>query len=231
MDELRMVRREDGAIILANELGEEYRLAIDDVVASEIRQLSKRPAGPSSVRPREIQALLRAGKSRAEVADELGQEVGVGEPGEVLYRSPQLAVGYWDNPEATAEAFRDGWFHSGDLVTRDAEGYLTVVDRIKDVINTGGILVASREVEDAVYTHPAVAEVAVIGTPHEKWIEAVTAVVVLRDDAEDVTAEQIIAHVRERLAPFKVPKEVRFVDVLPRNQSGKLLKRELREDG
>ena len=168
---------------------------------------------------------------QTKVADELGQEVGVGEPGEVLYRSPQLAVGYWDNPEATAEAFRDGWFHSGDLVTRDAEGYLTVVDRIKDVINTGGILVASREVEDAVYTHPAVAEVAVIGTPHEKWIEAVTAVVVLRDDAEDVTAEQIIAHVRERLAPFKVPKEVRFVDVLPRNQSGKLLKRELREDG
>ena len=96
----------------------------------------------------------------------------------MLYRSPQLCTGYWDNQEATAEAFRDGWFHSGDLVRRDAEGYITVVDRIKDVINTGGVLVASREVEDALYTHPAVAEVAVIATPDERWIEAVTAVVV-----------------------------------------------------
>ncbi|MGW0019814.1 acyl-CoA synthetase [Rhodococcus sp. NPDC003382] len=161
------------------------------------------------------------------VVDADGNDVPDGEPGEILYRSPQLCLGYWDNPEATAEAFRDGWFHSGDLVTRDAEGYITVVDRIKDVINTGGILVASREVEDALYTHPAVAEVAVIGTPDEKWIEAVTAVVVLKDGHE-VAESDLIVHVKERLAPFKVPKIVRFVDTLPRNQSGKLLKRELR---
>ncbi|OLL19310.1 MULTISPECIES: acyl-CoA synthetase [unclassified Rhodococcus (in: high G+C Gram-positive bacteria)] len=161
------------------------------------------------------------------VVDADGNDVPDGESGEVLYRSPQLCLGYWDNPEATAEAFRDGWFHSGDLVTRDPEGYITVVDRIKDVINTGGILVASREVEDALYTHEAVAEVAVIGTPDEKWIEAVTAVVVLRDGA-DVDERELIDHVKQRLAPFKVPKLVRFVDTLPRNQSGKLLKRELR---
>ncbi|ANZ23425.1 acyl-CoA synthetase [Rhodococcus sp. WB1] len=161
------------------------------------------------------------------VVDADGNDVPDGESGEVLYRSPQLCLGYWENPEATAEAFRDGWFHSGDLVTRDAEGYITVVDRIKDVINTGGILVASREVEDALYTHEAVAEVAVIGTPDEKWIEAVTAVVVLRDGA-DVDERDLIDHVKQRLAPFKVPKLVRFVDTLPRNQSGKLLKRELR---
>ncbi|NGP08840.1 acyl-CoA synthetase [Rhodococcus sp. 14C212] len=161
------------------------------------------------------------------VVDADGNDVPDGESGEVLYRSPQLCLGYWDNPEATAEAFRDGWFHSGDLVTRDAEGYITVVDRIKDVINTGGILVASREVEDALYTHEAVAEVAVIGTPDEKWIEAVTAVVVLRDGA-DIDERELIDHVKQRLAPFKVPKLVRFVDTLPRNQSGKLLKRELR---
>ncbi|MFE2119223.1 acyl-CoA synthetase [Rhodococcus aetherivorans] len=161
------------------------------------------------------------------VVDADGNDVPDGESGEVLYRSPQLCLGYWENPEATAEAFRDGWFHSGDLVTRDAEGYITVVDRIKDVINTGGILVASREVEDALYTHEAVAEVAVIGTPDEKWIEAVTAVVVLRDGA-DVDERELIDHVKQRLAPFKVPKLVRFVDTLPRNQSGKLLKRELR---
>ncbi|WP_030513694.1 acyl-CoA synthetase [Nocardia sp. NRRL WC-3656] len=162
------------------------------------------------------------------VVDPDGNDVGPGEPGEVLYRSPQLCRGYWDNPEATAEAFRDGWFHSGDLVTRDADGYITVVDRIRDVINTGGILVASREVEDALYTHPAVAEVAVIGTPDEKWIEAVTAVVVLHEGRE-TTADALIAHVKELIAPFKVPKNIRFAESLPRNQSGKLLKRELRE--
>ncbi|MDQ1179124.1 fatty acyl-CoA synthetase [Rhodococcus sp. SORGH_AS_0301] len=156
-----------------------------------------------------------------------GEDVADGEPGEILYRSPQLCDGYWENPDATAEAFRDGWFHSGDLVTRDAEGFVTVVDRIKDVINTGGILVASREVEDAIYTHPAVAEVAVIGVPDEKWIEAITAVVTVKD-GRAVTAEEIIAHVSGRIAPFKIPKQVRFMDELPRNQSGKLLKRALR---
>ena len=148
-------------------------------------------------------------------------------PGELLYRSPQLCVGYWDDA-ATAEAFRDGWFHSGDLVRRDAGGYVTVVDRIKDVINTGGVLVASREVEDALYTHPAVAEVAVVATPDERWIEAVTAVVVLRRDQKADEAE-LIAHARTTLAPFKVPKRVHFVAELPRNQSGKLLKRVLRD--
>lgn len=161
------------------------------------------------------------------VVDADGNDVPVGEPGEILYRSPQLCQGYWDNPTATEETFRDGWFHSGDLVTRDEEGYVTVVDRIKDVINTGGILVASREVEDAIYTHDAVAEVAVIGTPDDKWIEAITAVVVLRAEAV-VTEAELIDHVKQRLAPFKVPKLVKFVEELPRNQSGKLLKRELR---
>lgn len=164
------------------------------------------------------------------VVDAEGRDVPVGEPGEILYRSPQLCEGYWEDEAATAEAFRDGWFHSGDLVTRDAEGFITVVDRIKDVINTGGILVASREVEDALYTHDAVAEVAVVGMPDEKWIEAITAFVVVKDGAA-VDADELIAHVRERLAAFKVPKRVVFVDALPRNQSGKLLKRELRARG
>lgn len=162
------------------------------------------------------------------VVDAEGKDVGPDEPGEVLYRSPQLCSGYWRDEAATAEAFRDGWFHSGDLVRRDAQGYLTVVDRIKDVINTGGVLVASREVEDALYTHPAVAEVAVIATPDERWIETVTAVVVLRPDAAADEAE-LIAHARTTLAPFKVPKRVHFADELPRNQSGKLLKRVLRD--
>lgn len=163
----------------------------------------------------------------ARVVDTNGSDVAAGEQGEICYRSPQLCTGYWENPEATAEAFAGGWFHSGDLVTRDDQGYITVVDRIKDVINTGGVLVASREVEDAIYEHPAVAEVAVIGLPDEKWIEAITAVVVLRE-GDQASADELINFVGERIAPFKVPKKVTFVDELPRNQSGKLLKRELR---
>jgi fatty-acyl-CoA synthase len=162
----------------------------------------------------------------ARVVDEDGEEVPDGTPGEVVYRSPQLCEGYWDKPEETAAAFRDGWFHSGDLVVRDADGYYTVVDRVKDVINSGGVLIASRQVEDALYTHAAVAEAAVVGLPDERWIEAVTAVVVPRGE---VTEAELIAHAREKLAHFKAPKRVVFVDELPRNASGKILKRELRD--
>ncbi|MGW2691508.1 acyl-CoA synthetase [Streptomyces sp. NPDC001296] len=162
----------------------------------------------------------------AKLVDESGNDVPDGERGEIVYRSPQLCEGYWDKPEETAEAFRDGWFHSGDLAVRDADGYFTIVDRVKDVINSGGVLIASRQVEDALYTHERVAEVAVIGLPDERWIEAVTAVVVPRGE---VTESELLAHVRERLAPFKAPKRVLFVDELPRNASGKILKRALRE--
>ncbi|MEV8016023.1 acyl-CoA synthetase [Streptomyces sp. NPDC086554] len=162
----------------------------------------------------------------ARVVDERGQEVPDGTQGEVVYRSPQLCEGYWDKPEETKEAFRDGWFHSGDLVVRDEEGYFTVVDRVKDVINSGGVLVASRQVEDALYTHERVAETAVIGLPDERWIEAVTAVVVRNGE---VTEDELIAHAREKLAHFKAPKRILFVDELPRNASGKILKRELRD--
>lgn len=116
----------------------------------------------------------------------------------------------------TARAFEGSWFHSGDIATIDDEGYLTIVDRAKDLINTGGIPVASREVEEVLFTHPAVAKVAVIATPHPKWIEAVTAVVVLREGAGTSVGEHVkqdlIAHARERLAPFKVPKRVFLVE-------------------
>ncbi|MFI1725333.1 acyl-CoA synthetase [Streptomyces sp. NPDC020489] len=162
----------------------------------------------------------------ARVVDEDGKDVPDGTPGEIVYRSPQLCEGYWDKPEETAEAFRDGWFHSGDLAVRDAHGYFTIVDRVKDVINSGGVLVASRQVEDALYTHEAVAEVAVIGLPDERWVEAVTAVVVPRGEVGEA---ELIDHAREKLAHFKAPKRVLFVDELPRNASGKILKRELRD--
>jgi fatty-acyl-CoA synthase len=151
-----------------------------------------------------------------------------GTQGEIVHRSPQLLAGYWDKPKETEEAFEGGWFHSGDVGVMDEAGYLTIVDRIKDVIKTGGIQVASREVEEALFTHPAVSEVAVIALPDPKWVEAVTAVVVLRR-GETTGEADLIEHARRTLAPFKLPKRVFFVEALPRNTAGKLLKRELRK--
>jgi len=162
------------------------------------------------------------------VDPETGEAVGPGTPGEVQYRSPQLFSGYWNKPDQTREAFMGGWFRSGDLVVIDEDGYIEVVDRIKDVINTGGVLVASREVEDAIYRHEAVAEVAVVGRPHDKWIEQVTAVIVLKDGQDHITGDEIRDFTRQYLARHKVPGHIEFVKELPRNQSGKLLKRELK---
>ncbi|WP_133489869.1 fatty acyl-CoA synthetase [Alcanivorax sp. 24] len=151
-----------------------------------------------------------------------------GEQGEIVHRSPHLMVAYWDKPEETEEAFKGGWFHSGDLAYQDEQGYLYIVDRIKDVVNTGGVLVASRDVEEALYGHESVAEVAVIGVPHEKWIESIVAVVVVKE-GKAADAAALIDHARQHLAPFKVPKAVHFVEALPKNTAGKLLKRTLRE--
>ena len=150
-----------------------------------------------------------------------------GEVGEIVHRSPQLLEGYHEDPERTAAAFEGGWFHSGDLATIDEEGYITVVDRKKDMIKTGGENVASREVEEKIYTHPDVSEVAVIGLPDSYWVEAVTAVVVVKP-GRHLDEAAVIAHCKPLMAPFKVPKRVEFVVSLPKNPSGKLLKRELR---
>ena len=161
------------------------------------------------------------------VVDDLGRDVAVGETGEVVHRSPQLLSGYYNDAERTAAAFAGGWFHSGDLARIDEEGYLTIVDRKKDMIKTGGENVASREVEEAIYRLDGIAEVAVIGLPDPIWIESVTAVVVPRS-GHVLSPGTVIAHCRELLAAFKVPKQVIFVEALPKNPSGKLLKRELR---
>lgn len=162
------------------------------------------------------------------VVDEEGNPVPVGEVGEIVHRSPQLTLGYWEAPEQTAEAFRGGWFHSGDLGVFDEEGRLRIVDRSKDMINTGGENVASREVEEALYEHDAIAECAVFATPHPKWVETVTAAVVFTAESS-ATPDELRAHTRERLAPFKVPTVVHVVTALPKNPSGKILKRALRE--
>ena len=162
------------------------------------------------------------------VVDPDMNDVPPGTHGEIVHRSPHLLTGYWDKPAETAEAFAGGWFHSGDVGYFDEEGYLYIVDRIRDVINTGGVLVASREVEEILFTHPAVSEVAVVGLPDDKWIEAVTAFVVLRP-GQTTDEAALVTLARAHLAPYKLPKKVVFVDNLPRNTAGKLLKRELRK--
>jgi fatty-acyl-CoA synthase len=161
------------------------------------------------------------------VVDDEGNQVAPGEIGEIVHRSPQATLGYYRDPEKTAEAFRGGWFHSGDLGFFTADGYLSVVDRKKDMIKTGGENVASREVEETIYELDGVAEVAVFGIPHPTWVEAVAAVVVLKPDAA-ADEKSVIAHCRERIAGYKSPKYVVFADELPKNPSGKILKRELR---
>jgi fatty-acyl-CoA synthase len=162
------------------------------------------------------------------VVDDDMRDVAPGDVGEVVHRSPQLLQGYYRDEAKTAEAFVGGWFHSGDLATVDQEGYITIVDRKKDMIKSGGENVASREVEEVIYQHPSVAEVAVIGLPHPVWIEAVAAVVVPRA-GQDLTEDGVISHCRQHLATFKVPKAVVLVETLPKNPSGKILKRSLRD--
>jgi fatty-acyl-CoA synthase len=161
------------------------------------------------------------------VVDEQDRPVPPGTTGEIVHRGPQVMLGYWNDPEKNAAAFRNGWFHSGDLGVFDEEGYLRVLDRKKDMIKSGGENVASREVEEVLYQHPAVAEAAVIGMPDERWIEAVTAAVVLRPGSQ-TTAPALIGFCRARLAGFKTPKKIVILERLPKNASGKILKRELR---
>jgi fatty-acyl-CoA synthase len=156
------------------------------------------------------------------------QPVAPGEVGEIVHRSPHAALGYYRDEQKTAEAFRNGWFHSGDLGVMSEDGYLSVVDRKKDMIKTGGENVASREVEETIYALEGVAEVAVFGISHPHWIEAVTAVIVPKAGVE-LDVEQVRAHAEEHLAPYKRPKYVVVADSLPKNPSGKILKRELRE--
>jgi fatty-acyl-CoA synthase len=157
-----------------------------------------------------------------------GGPVPPGQVGESVHRSPHAALGYYADEDKTAEAFRGGWFHSGDLGVLTEDGYLSVVDRKKDMIKSGGENVASREVEEAIYELGGVAEVAVFGIAHPYWVEAVTAVVVPKPGA-DLTEDAVQAHVRGRLAGYKRPKYVVLADGLPKNPSGKILKRQLRE--
>jgi acyl-CoA synthetase (AMP-forming)/AMP-acid ligase II len=163
------------------------------------------------------------------IVDEEGADVASGEVGEIVYRGPTVMQGYFEKPEATAEAFAGGWFHSGDLVYADEEGFIYVVDRLKDMLISGGENVYPAEVERTLIEHPAVAEVAVVGIAHPRWVETPLAVVVLESGAE-VDEEELIELCRAKLAGYKKPSAVVFAAELPRNAAGKVLKRRLRDE-
>ncbi|WP_161550670.1 fatty-acid--CoA ligase FadD5 [Mycobacterium tuberculosis] len=162
----------------------------------------------------------------ARVVDQNMNDVPVGEVGEIVYRAPTLMSCYWNNPEATAEAFAGGWFHSGDLVRMDSDGYVWVVDRKKDMIISGGENIYCAELENVLASHPDIAEVAVIGRADEKWGEVPIAVAAVTND--DLRIEDLGEFVTDRLARYKHPKALEIVDALPRNPAGKVLKTELR---
>jgi long-chain acyl-CoA synthetase len=162
-----------------------------------------------------------------------GTEVADGEVGEIAIRGEGVMKGYWGREEATKESIPDGWFRSGDLATRDADGYYTIVDRKKEMIIRGGYNVYPREIEEALYEHPAVAEAAVVGMEHAELGEEVGAAVALKPGAE-VDVDELRAHVRERVAAYKYPRRIWIVDELPKGPTGKILRREVEvppEDG
>lgn len=180
----------------------------------------------------QLRKLGSAGKASLNVEtillDDENLPVPTGQVGEICHRSPHIMPGYWHDPEKTAEAFRGDWFHSGDLGILDEEGYLTVVDRKKDMIKTGGENVSSREVEEFLYQLDGISEVAVIGVPDPYWIERIVAIVVPKPGF-DPSPEDILERCKQNLAPYKVPKQILMASSLPKNPSGKILKRELRQ--
>ena len=165
----------------------------------------------------------------ARIVDESMNDVPAGQAGEIVYRGPTVMQGYWNKPEATAEVFAGGWFHSGDVCVADEDGFITVVDRTKDMIISGGENIYCAEVEAAIDAHPEVAEVAVVGIAHEKWVETPCAVIVPADSSNPPSGAEIVEHCREHLASYKKPTSVRIVDALPRNAVGKVQKFKLRD--
>ncbi|WP_194816537.1 fatty-acid--CoA ligase FadD5 [Nocardia sp. XZ_19_385] len=164
------------------------------------------------------------------IVDDEMNDVAPGEIGEIVYRGPTLMQGYWNKPEATAEAFAGGWFHSGDLVRQDADGFVYVVDRKKDMIISGGENIYCAEVENVLFAHPKIREAAVIGRAHEKWGEVPVAVVALTDPAAELTIAELEPFLNENLARYKHPKDLVVIPELPRNASGKVVKVQLRKD-
>jgi long-chain acyl-CoA synthetase len=160
------------------------------------------------------------------VVDDDGRDVAQGEVGEIVIRGHNVMKGYWNKPDATAEAIKDGWFHSGDMAHVDEDGYFFIVDRKKDMIIRGGYNVYPREIEEVLYEHPAVREVAVVGVPDDSLGEEVGAAIALKEGAH-ATEEELREHAKEAVASYKYPRRIWFVDELPKGPTGKILKREI----
>jgi acyl-CoA synthetase (AMP-forming)/AMP-acid ligase II len=205
------------------DFGQTYGMTETTGVVTYLRPEDHDPAGTPRMRScgRPISGM------EVNVVDGLGCELPADQVGEVVCRSRQNMRGYWKLPDETAQTIRGEWLHTGDAGYFDADGYLYIYDRVKDMIVSGGANVYPAEVESALFGHPAVADVAVIGVPDVRWGEAVKAIIVRTPGAE-VTAEELIAFARERIAGYKLPKSIDFVDALPRTPTGKILKRELR---
>ena len=163
------------------------------------------------------------------VVDEAGNDVQTGKVGEIVTRGPTLFDGYCGNEQDAKAAWKNGWFHTGDLGRTDEEGFLYIVDRLKDMVLSGGVNIYPKDIEDVIYRLAEVTDVAVIGIPDDNWGEAVHAIVVCRDDA-DLTEDEVISACQRKLAGFQIPSSVEFRSHLPRNPSGKLLKRDLRAE-
>ncbi|CAN5161406.1 AMP-binding protein [soil metagenome] len=209
---------------IEEELGWEFTQIYGLTETTPLLTVNRRRAEEDALEPEErARRLGRAGMPA------LGTRLRISDTGEVLARGNTVLAGYWEQPDATADALEDGWFHTGDGGTLDDEGYLTISDRKKDVIITGGENVSSIEVEDCLFSHPSVAEVAVIGIPSEKWGETIKALVVL---AEGETADEaeLVAHCKKRLAGYKAPTSIELREAIPRTATGKIQKFKLREE-
>ncbi len=170
------------------------------------------------------------GGTQMQLVDDEGNEVPQGEPGEIVMRGPFVMTGYWGRDDATEEAMREGWFHTGDVATVDEDGYFFIVDRKKDLIIRSGYNVYPREIEEVLYTHPGVLEAAVVGVPHDALGEEVGAAVVLKD-GEHATTDELREFVRSKVAAYKYPRLVWLTDGLPKGSTGKILKREIEAPG
>jgi acyl-CoA synthetase (AMP-forming)/AMP-acid ligase II len=182
-------------------------------------QMSTNPLPPGERKPGSVGCGTDV---RISIMDEGGRHLAAGERGEVVIQGPNVTKGYENNPEANASSFTDGWFRTGDQGFLDADGYLTLVGRLKELINRGGEKISPREIDEVLLTHPAVAEAVCFGVPHKSWGEEVAAVVVLRQPA---TEAELIAYCRERLADYKRPKQIHVTDTIPRTATGKIQRR------
>lgn len=194
------------------------------------------PDHKKALEPGKDYLLVAAGRSListdVRIVDADGNDVKLGEIGEIIAKGDGTMIGYWKKPEKTKETIKDGWLYTGDMGRMDEDGYIYCVDRRKDMIISGGENIYTKEVEDAIYTHPAILECAVIGIPDDRWGEAVHAVVVLKKGykkGENVTEEELIAHVKDQIARYKAPKSIRFKRALPKSAQGKILKKDLRK--